>query len=170
MKVSEIGEFGLIRLLADEIEKTGRVHPHFQYILTGIGDDAAVWQSDSPIQIATTDSLVQDTHFDLSYAGWDDIGYKSIAINLSDIAAMGGIPRYVLVSLVIPGKTEVEDVLDAYHGMIRIANRFEVSIIGGNIAAAEKIIISVTAIGILNSGIVLTRSAARPALILISCL
>lgn len=162
MKVSEIGEFGLIRLLADEIEKTGRTHSHPGHIITGIGDDAAVWQSGSSIQIATTDSLVQDTHFDLSYAGWDDIGYKSIAINLSDIAAMGGIPCYVLVSLALPGETEVEHILAAYHGMIRIANGFGVSIIGGNIAAAEKVIISVTAIGTLDDSTALTRSSARP--------
>ena len=162
MKVSEIGEFGLIKLLADEIEKNGRIHPHSSHVITGIGDDAAVWQSGDPVQIATTDSLVQDTHFDLSYASWEDIGYKSIAINLSDIAAMGGIPCYALVSLAIPGETEVQHVMDAYHGMIRIANRFGVSIIGGNIAAAEKVIISVTAIGILDDSTALIRSSANP--------
>jgi thiamine-monophosphate kinase len=162
VKVSEIGEFGLIKLLADEIEKTGKIHPHSRHIITGIGDDAAVWQSDDLLQIATTDSLVQDTHFNLSYASWDDIGYKSIAINLSDIAAMGGVPRYVLVSLAIPGETEVEHVMDAYHGMIRIANRFGASIIGGNIAAADKVILSVTAFGTLNDDTALTRSSASP--------
>ena len=162
MKVSEIGEFGLIKLLADEINKTGKVHPRSHHVITGIGDDAAVWKSDAPIQIATTDSLVQDTHFNLSYTGWDDIGYKSIAINLSDIAAMGGIPHYVLVSLAIPGETEVEQVLDAYHGMIRIANRFGVLVAGGNIAAADKVVITVTAIGSLNDDVALTRSSASP--------
>jgi thiamine-monophosphate kinase len=75
---------------------------------------------------------------------------------------MGGIPRYVLVSLAIPGETEVEHVLNAYQGMILLANRFGVSIIGGNIAAADKVIISVTALGTLDDGTALTRSSANP--------
>jgi thiamine-monophosphate kinase len=163
MKVSELGEFGLIELLADIVDRTK--HPQdssWQRLLIGIGDDAAAWQGDSSIQLATTDSLIQDTHFDLNITTWEELGWKAIAVNLSDIAAMGGIPKYTLISLALPGELETDCVSSLYQGMAQIANQFGVAIIGGNIASASRTMITVTVLGSLESKSALTRSAAVP--------
>jgi thiamine-monophosphate kinase len=163
MKVSELGEFGLIELLAKIVNGAKNTKDSsWQRLLIGIGDDAAVWQVDSSIQLATTDSLIQDTHFDPNITTWEELGWKSIAVNLSDIAAMGGIPEYVLISLALPGELEIDCISSLYQGMAQIANQFRVAIIGGNIAAASKTMITVTVLGNLESKHALTRSAAAP--------
>ncbi len=163
MKVSELGEFGLIELLADIVDRTKNPKDtSWQQLIIGIGDDAAAWQGDSSIQLATTDSLIQDTHFDLNVTTWEELGWKSIAVNLSDIAAMGGIPKYALISLALPGELEIDCISSLYQGMTQIANQFGVAIIGGNIASAGRTMINVTVLGILESKHALTRSAAVP--------
>lgn len=163
MNVSELGEFGLIELLADIVGKTKNPKDaSWQRLLIGIGDDAAAWQTDGTIQLATTDSLVQDTHFDPDIITWEELGWKAMAVNLSDIAAMGGVPNYALVSLALPGELEIDNASSLYRGMAQIANRFGVAIVGGNIAAADKTIINVTILGSLESAPALTRSAAMP--------
>ena len=163
MKASKLGEFGLIELLADIVDKTKNPKDiSWQRLLIGIGDDAAAWQIDDAIQLATTDSLVQDTHFDLNIVTWEELGWKAIAVNLSDIAAMGGVPKYALISLALPGELETDNVSSLYQGMAEIASQFGVAIVGGNIAAASKTIINVTVFGSLKSVSALTRSAAVP--------
>ena len=83
MKISELGEFGLIDLLADIINKNKDAkNASWQKLIVGIGDDAAAWQCHGPIQLATTDSLVQDVHFDLSFTSWEDLGWKAMAANI----------------------------------------------------------------------------------------
>lgn len=161
MKVSELGEFGLIKLLAELIDKSKNLSDaSWQQLLIGIGDDAAAWRQYGCIQLATTDSLVQDTHFDLNITSWEELGWKAIAVNLSDIAAMGGIPRYALASLALPGELEAECISNLYHGMVQIANQFGVAIVGGNIASANKTVINITVLGSSESETLLTRSAA----------
>jgi thiamine-monophosphate kinase len=156
MKVSELGEFGLIDLLAEIAGK-----PKSESVIIGIGDDAACWHAESDLQLATTDALIQDVHFDLNDIAWRELGWKALAVNLSDIAAMGGIPRYALVSLGLPGKTDVDDVRDLYKGMMQLARGFDVDIIGGNITAAPAVMISLTVLGeAATQGNILTRSAA----------
>ncbi len=163
MKVSELGEFGLIELLADIIDRTRNPQDvSWQQLLIGIGDDAAAWKCENPIQLATTDSLIQDTHFYLDITTWEELGWKAIAVNLSDIAAMGGIPKYALISLALPGELETDCIEKLYKGMTQIANQFGVAIVGGNIAAASKTMISVTVLGNLESNSTLTRSSAVP--------
>jgi thiamine-monophosphate kinase len=163
MNVSELGEFGLIGLLADIVDKTKNPKDvSWQRLVIGTGDDAAAWRVDDTIQLATTDSLVQDTHFDLNIVTWEELGWKAIAVNLSDIAAMGGVPKYALISLALPGELETDNVSSLYQGMAQIANRFGVAIVGGNIASADKTIINVTVLGSLESASALTRSAAVP--------
>jgi thiamine-monophosphate kinase len=158
MKVSELGEFGLIDHLAEIDGK-----PKNQSVIIGIGDDAACWRAGSDLQFATTDALIQDVHFTLSDIAWRELGWKALAVNLSDIAAMGGIPRYALVSLGLPGKTDVDDVSELYRGMMQLARGFDVDIIGGNITAAPAITISLTVLGeATKQGNILTRSAAAP--------
>lgn len=159
MKVSELGEFGLIDLLA----KMASSSPGKQLII-GIGDDAAAWYGDDSIQLATVDSFIQDVHFSLDIASWEDLGWKAMAGNLSDIAAMGGVPRYALVSLAIPPHTEVEDVTGLYKGMIELAQQFEVTIIGGDINSSPLVAITITILGSTRTRNkhILTRSAAQP--------
>lgn len=165
MKVSELGEFRLIELLsgmagqsADE-ESAAR-----RQLIIGIGDDAAVWRGDDSIQLATTDFLVQDVHFSLEIASWQELGWRALAASLSDIAAMGGLPRYALVSLALPGFTEVDDVAAFYRGMLELAGQFGTVIIGGDMSAAPLLVISITVLGGTSGPFdpILTRSAARP--------
>lgn len=161
MKVSELGEFGLIELLANIVDSTKNPKDiSWQSLLIGIGDDAAAWQLDDAIQLATTDGLVQDTHFDLNVVTWEELGWKAIAVNLSDIAAMGGTPKYALISLALPGDLKIDNVSSLYQGMAKIASRFGVAIVGGNIASADKTIVNVTVLGSLESSSMLSRSAA----------
>ncbi len=163
MKVSELGEFGLIELLADIVDKSKNLRDNsWQQLLIGIGDDAAAWQGDNTIQLATTDSLVQDTHFDPNITTWEELGWKAIAVNLSDIAAMGGIPTYALISLALPDDLETDCISSLYQGMAQIANQFGVAIVGGNITSASETMITVTVLGSLKSASALTRSAAMP--------
>ena len=159
MKVSELGEFGLIDLLAKMVNSL----PDKQLVI-GIGDDAAAWYGDTSIQLATVDSFIQNVHFSLDTASWEDLGWKAMAGNLSDIAAMGGVPRYALVSLAIPSHTEVEDVTALYKGMIDLAQQFGVTIIGGDINSAPLVAITITILGCTKNRDkhILTRSAAQP--------
>jgi thiamine-monophosphate kinase len=161
MKLSELGEFGLINLIrssATRYEDSGRTP--WQEILVGIGDDAAAWQSDNRIQLATTDTLVQDVHFDLGIINWEELGWKALAVNLSDIAAMGGIPKYALLSLALPGELETEDISKFIKSMMHLAKEFGVAIIGGNVATAPNIVITVTIIGCSKGKAILERSTA----------
>jgi thiamine-monophosphate kinase len=156
MKVSELGEFGLIELFAEIAAKSSG-----EALLVDIGDDAASWRTEAAIQLATTDALIQDVHFTLSTITWRELGWKALAVNLSDIAAMGGVPKYALVSLGLPGDTEVEHAAQLYEGMVELARRYDVAIAGGNIVAAPLVVLSLAVIGSAPSD-VLTRSAAAP--------
>ena len=163
MKVSELGEFGLINRLAEMANKASdKSIAAWQQLIIGIGDDAAGWQSDAAAQLATVDSLIQDVHFSLDITPWQDLGWKALAANLSDIAAMGGVPRYALVSLALPKDTEVEDATSLYRGMIELAQQSGVAIIGGDISRAPLVMISITVLGNARNNDMLTRSAAKP--------
>ncbi|MDO8717175.1 MAG: thiamine-phosphate kinase [Dehalococcoidales bacterium] len=164
MKVSELGEAGLINLIAGIVNSTqDKTVPSWQQLFLGIGDDAAAWYGDSSIQLATVDALRQGVHFTLETMDWPDLGWKALAVNLSDIAAMGGLPRYALVSLTLPEETELENVLELYRGIVELARRFGVAIIGGDTDRSPLIDISITVIGSTRGREqpVLTRSAAK---------
>ena len=165
MKVSELGEFGLIEHLAKIAYQTqGKETTPGQQLIIGIGDDAAVWHGDARVELATADSFIQDVHFSLGTASWNELGWKALAASLSDIAAMGGVPKYALVSLSLPSDTEVEDVTDLYRGMIQVGQQFGVAIVGGDTSNAPLVIINTTVLGSTKGRDmhILTRSAARP--------
>lgn len=163
MNLSELGEFGLIDLIHTITERLkDPEHASWQRLLIGIGDDTAAWQSNGQTQLATTDTLVQNVHFNLSEVTWEELGWKALAINLSDIAAMGGIPQYALVSLALPGALEVENISEFYDGMARLANEFGVAIVGGNIAVAPNVVITVALLGSAKNERILRRSSATP--------
>jgi thiamine-monophosphate kinase len=157
MKVNESGEFRLIELIAKTIGKTGGGK-----LLIGIGDDAACWKPGG-LQLATSDTLVESVHFDFNNITWRELGWKVMAVNLSDIAAMGGRPLYALVSLAIPADTDTESVIDFYKGMLEPAKKFKVRIAGGDTVASPVTAISLTIVGEAEKkGKILRRSAARP--------
>ncbi len=165
MKVSELGEFGLIDLLSKMAYRAqDKQQASWQQLIIGIGDDAAAWSGDTSIQLVTIDSFIQDVHFSLGIASWEDLGWKAMAINLSDIAAMGGLPKYALVSLALPDDTEVNDVTALYKGMIELAEQFELAIVGGDITSAPLVAITITILGSTrnHNKHILTRSAAIP--------
>ena len=163
MRLSELGEFGLIDLIrtaSARYQNPGRAP--WRELLLGIGDDAAAWQGGNRIQLATTDTLVQSVHFDLGLITWEELGWKALAVNLSDIAAMGGIPKYALLSLVLPAELEVKDVSEFINSIAHTATQFGVAIVGGNVATAANIVITITIMGCSQGRTMLERSTASP--------
>lgn len=143
MDIREIGEFGLI----DLIKKDTIADP--RDVILGIGDDAAVYKPrQGKLALMSADMLVEKVHFDLAYTSAYQLGYKAIAVNLSDIAAMGGAPRHVVVSLAVPKRLDVEFVVKLYEGMKSIAKEFGVNIIGGDtVSSAHDLVINVAVVG-----------------------
>lgn len=156
MKIGELGEFGLIDKIAELVgSPKGRV-------ISGIGDDAAVWIGERCLQLATTDSLVEGVHFLCSQITWEELGWKALAVNLSDIAAMGGNPRYALITFGLPKDMEVEDVISIYKGLLEIARIYDVAIVGGDFVFSPQLIITITVLGDLDGEVYLSRSEAYP--------
>ncbi|MBS3909011.1 MAG: thiamine-phosphate kinase [Actinobacteria bacterium] len=142
MKVEDIGEFALIERIARIVEQADE-----RVILT-IGDDTAVVKkTELDYALLTTDLMVEDVHFILKSITPHQLGYKSIAVNISDIAAMGGLPCYAVVSLALPPETEVAYVENLYRGMAEISQANGVRIVGGDVTRSEKLIINVALMG-----------------------
>jgi thiamine-monophosphate kinase len=168
MKVSEVGEFGLIDILARMVEEAGikGFDRHTgQGLLLGIGDDTSAWAAETGVQLATTDTLVQGVHFIPDVTSWQELGWKALAVNLSDIAAMGGEPWYALITLGLPSDTEVENIKELYRGMLEIARQYGVVIAGGDIVGSPVFFITLALIGGAQKGLdypsnMLRRSAA----------
>lgn len=158
MKISEIGEFGLIESIRNDCTALS------EGVVRGIGDDCAVYQSSAGrVLLLTTDMLVEDVHFLWSSITPFQLGRKAIAVNLSDIAAMGGNPLVTMISLGIPPDREVEGIHELYRGMRDMCGRYAVSIVGGDTVASHgNLIVSVSLIGEADAQEVLYRSGARP--------
>jgi thiamine-monophosphate kinase len=158
MYISELGEFDLIARLT-------RTLPTQQEVIQGVGDDCAVLDLPGDmLLLATNDSQVEGVHFTLQTSEPRDIGRKSLAVNLSDIAAMGGEPRYALVSLILPRRLPVEVLDGIYMGLRLEAEQYSVSIVGGNMAGAGKahlVMIDITLLGFVERGHALLRSGAQ---------
>ncbi|MFC2046679.1 thiamine-phosphate kinase [Chloroflexota bacterium] len=165
MKVSELGEFELIDLLAKMVSaERDEQATSWQQLLIGIGDDAATWQGDASTQLATVDSFIQGVHFPRGVTSWEELGWKALAVSLSDIAAMGGMPHYAMVSLALPPDTKVDDVTDLYTGMITLASQSSVAIIGGDISSAPLVSITTIVFGSTKDRDkrILSRATAKP--------
>src|SRR5918995_6426006 len=160
-RVRDVGEFGLIELLAAslpaEVQAATGLH-------VGIGDDAAVWQPAPSEHVAvTTDSLVEHVHFRRDWTDWESLGHKSLAVNVSDLAAMGAIPRLAVVSLGLEGSERVGDLQALYRGLGSLARRQGMTIAGGDIVRSpEGMVLHVTALGETRGQRALTRSGASP--------
>jgi thiamine-monophosphate kinase len=160
-RVRDVGEFGLIELLAASLPADGHVATGLQ---VGIGDDAAVWQpAPGEHVVVTTDSLVEGVHFRRDWTDWESLGHKSLAVNISDLAAMGAIPRLAVISLGLDGGESVGDLQALYRGLGALARRHGVTIAGGDIVRSpERLVLHVTALGGTRDRRVLTRSGATP--------
>jgi thiamine-monophosphate kinase len=160
-RVSDIGEFGLIaRLdaaLPDEVRRSSGLE-------LGIGDDAAIWQpSPGASVVVTTDSLVEEIHFRLDWTDWESLGHKALAVNVSDLAAMGAVPKLAVVTLGLRGSERIADLESLYAGMGDVARRYGVAIAGGDIVRSPfGLALHITALGELQGAHRLTRSGARP--------
>jgi thiamine-monophosphate kinase len=164
MKVSELGQFGLIDRLARMVEETRDNRAvSWRNLVDGIGDDCAVWRPESLNVLAKVDCQVQNVHFKFDLISWEDLGWKALAVNLSDLAAMGGRPRYALVSLGLPRNTLVEDVEALYRGLLELARQSGTAVVGGNISGSRLVFIDINVSGVTGNkeGRYLTRSAAR---------
>lgn len=140
--VADLGEFGLIaRLTADLPQRLG--------VITGVGDDAAVLDiGGDHLLIATCDAQVEGTHFRLRTTSPHALGRRALAVNLSDMAAMGAKPRFALVSLLVPPTLDVAVLDGIYVGLRDEAARFDTAIVGGNVArSAERLILDITLLG-----------------------
>lgn len=161
-ELSALGEFGLIERLAS------RIRLQHSSSIKGIGDDAAVIDPSAGSgghgmhQVITTDMLLEGVHFDLGYVPLKHLGYKAIAVNLSDVYAMNAEPRQITVALGLSNRFPVEAVDELYEGMHLACDRYGVDLVGGDTCSSRSgLVIAVTAIGAAVPGDLVYRSGAR---------
>ncbi len=155
-ELTDLGEFGLI----ERIEK--------QFLLQnstsvkGIGDDAAMISIGDEYLLVTTDMLLEGIHFDLSYVPLQHLGYKAVAVNVSDIAAMNGKPEQITIGLGISNRFSLEAIDALYSGIKAACENYKVDLVGGDTTASSSgLVISITAIGRVTKDKVALRSSAK---------
>jgi thiamine-monophosphate kinase len=155
-ELTDLGEFGLIDHLARGIRVSN------QSTVKGIGDDAAVIDNGGYYSLLAADMLVEGVHFDLSYAPLPHLGYKAIAVNVSDIAAMNGTPQQVTVSLGLSNRFSLQAIEALYQGMNAAAKDFNVDIVGGDTTTSKSgLIISISILGTVEKDKVAYRKGAK---------
>jgi thiamine-monophosphate kinase len=153
--LQDIGEFGLIAKIRSWMA-TSRPE-----VVRSIGDDVAVIDMGRKTLLLTTDILIEDIHFERSWIDPYHLGRKSLAVNLSDVAAMGGIPKYFLISIGLPKHIPISFTSLVYRGMKDEAKRFQVDLIGGDTSLSQKIIINICLIGEGKKGELLFRNGTK---------
>src|SRR6266542_1077122 len=141
MRLADVGELGLLA----ELERRG--------LAIGVEDDAAQLAGG---RVVTQDALVEGVHFRLDWISWRDLGFRGAAVSLSDLAACGAEPEGIVVTLAAPGDTNLDDVLELYEGLAEAG----VPVVGGDTSAADRLVLSVTALG--RSERVPGRGGAQP--------
>ncbi len=170
MLVRDIGEFELIDALAAVISDSNKrrilgLDKRGFRTLRSIGDDAAAWLSPQGVRVFTTDTMVEGVHFDLRYAGWKDLGWKCLATNISDIAAMGCVPSYATVTLGLRGDIPIAGLVGLYEGMMELTDICGGAVVGGDVVKSPVFFISVALEGTapdIASEALLLRDGARP--------
>ena len=152
-----MNEFALIRLIRELVPSTG------EKVIKGVGDDAAVLPRDKETySLFTCDILVENVHFSLDYTPLPDLGWKALAVSVSDIAAMGGVPESALISLGLPKKDPSELVTGLYQGVKEFCHQFSVSLVGGNISSARELVVDVAMLGKVEKKNFVLREGAQP--------
>ena len=157
MKLSDIGEFGFIDKVAAPFFK------HLGENIVGIGDDCSITPlSENESQIVTTDLLIEGTHFLFDKIAAFELGQKALAVNLSDIAAMGGIPQSAYISLGLPEKIDIEWLKEFYEGLSFLAKESKCPILGGDTTKSQHdLVINIAVIGKIENKNLKTRSGAQ---------
>lgn len=160
-EIGELGEFGLIEQLAGGIKK------YHKSTIRGIGDDAAVYDAGDQYLVITTDMLLEGVHFDLAYMPLQHLGFKAVAVNVSDVAAMNAIPRQVTVSIGLSNRFSVEAVEVLYEGIRAACEAFNVDLVGGDTTTSRSgLVLSVTATGTTDKEKIAYRNGAKTSEIL----
>ena len=154
--IKDIGEFGLIDRINSKVKK------YNESTQKAIGDDAAVINGSSEQTVVSTDMLLEGVHFDLSYMPLKHLGYKAVAVNLSDIAAMNAIPKQITVSIGLSNRFSVEAVDALYEGIFAACEAYKVDLVGGDTTSSGAgLVISITAIGTAPKENITYRNTAK---------
>ncbi len=154
--LSELGEFGLIQHLTNTVKLTHKSS------IKGVGDDAAVLEFDNKQVLITTDLLVENVHFDLSYMPLKHLGYKAVMVNLSDVYAMNGTATQITVSIAVSNRFPLEAIEELYAGIHLACKTYKVDLIGGDTTSSTTgLLISITAIGEVDKKDVVYRNGAK---------
>jgi thiamine-monophosphate kinase len=157
MKLSELGEFAFIDRITPGCQAADQSR-----VRRGIGDDAAVIECGSDLLLVTTDMLIERVHFLRGTISYRQLGYKALAVNLSDIAAMGGVPHEAFISIAIPPTVSVEDLDELYHGIKALASDSGVNVLGGDTTGSKAdLCLNLVVTGSVPRGQVLYRTGAR---------
>ncbi len=167
MRLADIGETGTIDVIARTIAARAGAASGGQgaggfRLIRSVGDDAAVWRSGPGTRVLTTDTMVEGIHFRTDLASWREIGWKALAVNLSDVAAMGCEPRVSVVSLGLDPDMDVEAVTGLYEGMLDACDVYGGEIVGGDVVSSPALFVTVAMVGDASTvdGPVLDRRAA----------
>lgn len=156
MNISKLGEFGLINHLTKGYEKKN------ESTVYGVGDDCAVMHYPDKEVLMTTDMLMEGVHFDLTYIDMVHLGYKSAMVNISDIFAMNGTPRQMVVSIALSKRFKVEDIDEFYKGLRMACDKWGVDIVGGDTTSSlTGLAISITCIGEAAKEEIVYRNGAK---------
>ncbi len=155
-ELSELGEFGLIERL------TGNIKIKDTTVVKGVGDDCAAIEASDHYLLVTKDMLLEGIHFDMTYTPLKHLGYKAVAVNLSDIAAMNGVPGQILVGLAVSNRYSVEALTELYEGMYLACDRYKVDMVGGDTTSSPAgMFLSITALGKVDKDEITYRNTAR---------
>ena len=159
MKLKDIGEFGLIALINKIIEEEQGPSPR---VMVGVGDDAAVVETPKGGKLLlTTDTMVENVHFNPAYVHAEDVGYKAMASNISDIAAMAGTPDFAIVTLGLRPDLDVEYIKELYRGLLSAAGEYGVLVVGGDLTKSSKLFVTVALTGRTTPSAMRLRSYAK---------
>ncbi len=155
--IAELGEFGLIDRLTEKIRLINKS------TIKGVGDDAAILEFGEKQVVVSTDLLTEGIHFNLMYVPLQHLGYKAVAVNVSDICAMNAVAKQITVSIALSSKFSVEAVEEIYKGIYTACERYGVDLVGGDTTSSlTGLTISVTVIGEVEKGKAIFRSGAKP--------
>ena len=155
--IPQLGEFGLIKHLTEKFSLKNSSTE------TSVGDDAAIINPEGKKVVISTDFLLEGVHFNLGYVPLKHLGYKSVVVNISDIAAMNATPTQILVSVAVSNRFPVEALDEIYEGIALACERYNVDLVGGDTTSSTSgLVINITAIGLENSEKLVKRSGAKP--------